>query len=78
MKHSNLYLITKVRQASEDAEDPKTALALAEAAERMEDLIEKLSNAESILWMAEKYAEAGGSGGPEMREFNDAMKVIES
>ena len=27
-----------------------------------------------ILWMAREYAEAGGSGGPEMRDFREACE----
>lgn len=32
--------------------------------------------AQSILWMAKEYAEAGGSRGPEMRDYLAAKKVI--
>ena len=30
-----------------------------------------------IAWMAKEYAEAGGSGGPELRTYNDAMRLLE-
>lgn len=36
----------------------------------------ELNAAKSLLWMAEKYAEAGGSNGPEMREYRAAMEII--
>jgi hypothetical protein len=28
------------------------------------------------MWMAEKYAEAGGPGGPEMREYTPAAESV--
>ena len=36
----------------------------------------KLEAAKSILWMAEKYAEGGGSRGPEMRDYQAAIDII--
>lgn len=46
---------------------------------RMIGQIERqLSAAKSVLWMAEKYAEAGGSNGPEMREYKAVMKVLDT
>lgn len=30
-----------------------------------------------VWWMAERYAEAGGSGGPEMRDLRDVRWTIE-
>ena len=41
-------------------------------------LEKKLQAAKSILWMAERYAEGGGSNGPEIREYEEAIKIIES
>ena len=41
-------------------------------------LKEALEAADSILWMAERYAESGGSRGPEMRDFLAANKVIQA
>ena len=32
--------------------------------------------ARSILWMAERYAEGGGRGGPEMRDYEAAAAII--
>lgn len=32
--------------------------------------------ARSILWMAEKYAEGGGSNGPEMQDYRAAAEII--
>lgn len=40
-------------------------------------LLRALKAADSILWMAEKYAEAGGSGGQEMQDFNKANEIIQ-
>lgn len=31
---------------------------------------------ESVMWMAEKYAEAGGAGGPELRTYREAELAI--
>lgn len=36
----------------------------------------KVEAARSILWMAQAYAEGGGSAGPEMREFLAAISII--
>lgn len=41
-------------------------------------MLEALHAAESVLWMAEEYAKAGGSGGPEMREFKSAVELIDA
>lgn len=40
-------------------------------------LLAKLDAAKSLLWMAERYAEGGGSRGVEMHEYSEAMKIIE-
>jgi len=40
------------------------------------DLLEALKAAQSILWMAEQYAESGGLNGPEMRDFKEAEPLI--
>lgn len=42
------------------------------------ELVNALRAANSILWMAEKYAEAGGSGGQEMVDYSEAAPIIES
>jgi uncharacterized coiled-coil DUF342 family protein len=34
--------------------------------------------ARSILWMAKEYAEAGGRGGPEMRDYEAAAEIIDA
>lgn len=41
-------------------------------------LVEALRAAQSVLWMAEKYAEDGGSRGPEIGDYEDAMKKIDA
>lgn len=47
------------------------------AAESERDrLREALNAADSILWMAREYAEAGGSGGPEMVDFTAAEQAV--
>lgn len=42
------------------------------------ELLEALRTAESILWMAENYADAGGRGGPEWRDYEPAAAQIRS
>lgn len=37
---------------------------------------EALSDADRIMWMAERYAEGGGSHGPEMRDYEPTEKAI--
>jgi hypothetical protein len=39
-------------------------------------LREALVAAENVMWMAESYAEAGGSGGPEWRDYTSAVNTI--
>jgi hypothetical protein len=39
-------------------------------------LREALVAAENVMWMAESYAEAGGSGGPEWRDYTEATNAI--
>lgn len=41
-----------------------------------ERLREQFEAAFSLLWMAENYAEGGGSRGPEMRDYREAMATI--
>lgn len=41
-------------------------------------LREALDAAASVMWMAEKYAEGGGSDGPEMQDFTWANCKVES
>ena len=41
-----------------------------------ERLVEAVKLADSILWMAEKYAEGGGSNGPEMQDYRPAEQAI--
>lgn len=40
------------------------------------DINAVLRAAHSLAWMAKRYAEAGGTEGPEMREFEKAMDVF--
>ncbi len=44
--------------------------------ERAEELEAKLKAAQSVMWMAEAYAEAGGSHGIEMSEFSAVKEVL--
>lgn len=39
-------------------------------------LLEACEAADRVMWMAKEYAEAGGSGGPEMRDYTEAETVI--
>lgn len=54
------------------AYDPKMPLP---KYERVTALEKKLEAAKSLLWMAKNYAEAGGDGRPEMRDYNAAIAV---
>lgn len=45
-------------------------------AERVERYKRAYEAAKSLLWMAKEYAEAGGSDGPEMRDFEEAQRLI--
>lgn len=47
-----------------------------EIAGEVRKLERQLKAAKSILWMAQEYAEAGGSRGPEMREYKKACEII--
>lgn len=40
------------------------------------DVAEALAAAQGVLWMAREYAEGGGSGGPEMREFEAVEQTV--
>jgi hypothetical protein len=42
------------------------------------DLLAACEAADRILWMAEAYAEAGGTHGPEMRDYNEAAPLIKA
>lgn len=44
--------------------------------ERVERYKRAYEAAISLLWMAEKYAEGGGTHGPEMRDFEEAQRLI--
>lgn len=44
--------------------------------ERQAELEAQVEAAKSIMWMAEKYAEAGGSRGHEMRDYLEVMAAI--
>jgi hypothetical protein len=46
--------------------------------QQRDELAAALRAASSILWMAEKYAEAGGSRGPEMRDYTEAAETVEA
>lgn len=35
-----------------------------------------LKAAKSIMWMAKNYAEAGGTHGPEMRDYNEVESIV--
>lgn len=53
--------------------------ALPELLDEVERLRKALVAAKSVLWMAERYADAGGSAGPEMRDFcavKDALAAL--
>jgi heptaprenylglyceryl phosphate synthase len=43
-----------------------------------DDLLAACEAADRILWMAEAYAEAGGTHGPEMRDYNEAAPLIKA
>lgn len=45
-------------------------------AERAERYKRAYEAAKTLLWMAEKYAEGGGTHGPEMRDFEEAQRLI--
>ena len=45
--------------------------------QEIERLREVLVQVKSILWMAERYAEGGGSGGPEMRSYREVATLLE-
>jgi hypothetical protein len=59
-----------------EAEARANAELIVRAVNAHDDLVAALKGAESILWMAESYAEAGGSGGPEMREYAPVAEMI--
>lgn len=42
------------------------------------DVAEALASAKGVLWMAREYAEAGGSGGPEMRDLAAAEANVDT
>ena len=42
-----------------------------------EDFETKFKAAQSVLWMAKEYAEAGGSHGTEMATFKAALEIME-
>jgi hypothetical protein len=44
---------------------------------RAEQAEDALRSVESILWMAHRYAEAGGGSGPEMEDFRHVMRTLE-
>lgn len=46
--------------------------------ERNAKLVEALKAADSIMWMAKEYAEAGGRHGPEQRDYDEVMPVIQA
>jgi hypothetical protein len=43
--------------------------------ERLRAALEAVDS--GIMWMAEKYAESGGSGGPEMRDYNEVKAIMD-
>jgi len=47
-------------------------------AELVSVLTQGIVAARSIMWMAKEYAEAGGSHGPEMRDYTDAEEKLAS
>lgn len=47
-----------------------------QAREEVRELRDALRLADGVMWMAEKYAEAGGTGGPEMREYVPAAAAV--
>lgn len=51
--------------------------ALEQAAQFEKDYARLQQAARSILWMAREYAEGGGRGGPEMRDYEAAAAIIE-
>ena len=65
------------RLASDNQGDASDLADEARRARESEAALRKaLKAAERILWMAEKYAEDGGSGGPEMRDYTEAIEEI--
>jgi hypothetical protein len=52
-------------------------LSLLDDADELDAAKEALGAAEGIMWMAENYAEAGGSGGIEMEDFRAAREVMQ-
>jgi hypothetical protein len=59
--------------------------ALARAEGKIDSLIAErnaalkaLRTADSILWMAERYADSGGSNGPEMRDYKEVQAQVDA
>ncbi len=62
----------------EDRELPEVvALLLKDRDKRIQSLEDALASVESILWMAERYAEGGSSRGVEMEDFNRVKSILE-
>lgn len=49
---------------------------LAERDAEVKGLREALEAANGVMWMAEAYAEGGGSRGPEMRDYREAEELV--
>lgn len=56
---------------------PTKHLATLKVGDLIEVAWDALRQAQSILWMAERYADAGGSGGPEMRDYGPAAATVQ-
>ena len=59
---------SSLEEAHKDVND-RWGIESAEQAEKLRIAVEALKEADRIMWMAEKYAESGGSNGPEARDI---------
>lgn len=77
---ANRYMPDLVKGAItvEEAIQERDALRATNAtlAERVRNLEEALNAADSVMWMAERYAEGGGANGPEMRDYLSATRIV--
>lgn len=73
--HDGLDEVAGVYSDDIDFDEAKANARLIAAAP---ELLEALQAADRILWMAEKYAEGGGSGGPEQRDYDEAAPLIKA
>ncbi len=46
--------------------------------QRVKELEAALLAADRVMWMAKQWADGGGSGGPEMREYKEVEAIVVS